>query len=246
MHKKRGKKYFSITTPKGMREQWWPLQSHQQMETRPCYYANSRIHKLACGHTVAVARDAEPCAANCANALVQPKNCFGSPVPAQYAPTLVKIRESIFEGFNAFAATAANANDVVRNNVWLDVLDKVWRDQEAKLAPHPDLISGDFYCSLCSTDFHRAAIPAFELPDAPYYCFVVGKDEHDVAIIHELERGVRPHEMKHKGRKVHGDPDVMRRVREGRITRQRVEEKQTVTDRLRTETMLEEWETLGM
>jgi hypothetical protein len=162
------------------------------METRPCHYASSRIHTLTCGHTIAVTRDAEPCATNCTVPITLTSTCLTHPVPAHHAPSLEKIRNSIVDGVNAYAATFRGTDDWLDGKVerHVDVLRQIWARQEQRILAVPDLVGGDFGCSRCGVVGARMSFPAFTLAEDPYFCIVVARNLRDFTVLAELEKGV--------------------------------------------------------
>ncbi|KAL5386045.1 hypothetical protein DPSP01_004477 [Paraphaeosphaeria sporulosa] len=194
LHKKEDKKCLSITLMQPPAMPWSPLPSNQNMETRTCFYTGSRVHKLDCGHTVVVARDAEPCAANC-----KPPMCMisstSSALPAPYAAPINLVRAStlrILQSHVEFLVDAGDALAQAKFAAHAEILSKVWDAQDKTLAPPKDLISGNFSCALCGTVGMRASRAAAVAKGAPYHCVLVGNDTCDVAIIMELEKGVQP------------------------------------------------------
>lgn len=101
----------------------------------------------------------------------------------------------MIESINAYTQVLFDHN-VAKAKVVYDlhvktILD-IWENQDQTLQGHHDLISGDFSCTLCNTRAQRDAFPAFVLDRFPYSCVVVGKDNQDIMIIRELEKGVVP------------------------------------------------------
>ncbi|KAJ4356273.1 uncharacterized protein N0V89_004304 [Didymosphaeria variabile] len=194
LYKKNERKYFSITLMQPPVTPWTPLSSRRNMETRLCFHTGSRIHVLDCGHTVAVQGNAEPCAANCKPPMARISST-GSTVPTAYASAINIHRSSTAETVKEHIQLLDDNGDPMAQEKFaahVDVLCKVWDNQDQELRPQVDLISGNFSCTTCGTTAHRATNPAAPVLRAPYHCIVVGKDEHDIAIIHELGKGIQP------------------------------------------------------
>ncbi|KAF2447257.1 hypothetical protein P171DRAFT_519540 [Karstenula rhodostoma CBS 690.94] len=194
LNRKLDKKYFSITLMQPPATPWSPLPSHQNMETRTCFHTGSRIHKLDCGHTVAVPHNAEPCAANCKPPM-STISSTSSALPAPYAAPINLLRASTIRVVHAHMDALAAAADPLANAklaAHANILSAVWEAQDKALAPPRDLISGDFSCALCGTPGLRDTRAAAVVGGPPYHCVVVGWDEGDVAVIRELEKGVQP------------------------------------------------------
>ncbi|KAL1606698.1 hypothetical protein SLS60_004105 [Paraconiothyrium brasiliense] len=211
LFKRDNKKYFSITLMQPPLMPWTPLRSRRNMETRVCFHTGSRIHILDCGHTVvmflshdinspdayhfqAVQRDAEPCAANCKPPMAKISST-DSIVPTAYASAINIHRASTAETVKKHIQILGGNGDPIAQEkltAHVGVLCKVWDKQDEVLRPAVDLISGNFSCFICGNTAHRATHPAALVPRAPYHCIVVGKDEHDIAIIQELEKGIQP------------------------------------------------------
>ncbi|KAJ4297682.1 hypothetical protein N0V90_005576 [Kalmusia sp. IMI 367209] len=197
----------------------------------------------------------------------------GASIPTQYAPTVQKIRTSIIDAVNAWENTLHSNSDAqaeTKAGVHVDILFAIWKRQNAVLLPPVDLIGGNFSCALCSTTGPRPTHPAVMLPEAPYFCIVVGKDESDIAIIKQLQQGMKPEGLmqrnfgfragkgagRGRGRRsmsrgssrgVSNEPretgaQRQHRVRHAEICKQSRIEKQEVIGRLRDETLLEEWD----
>ncbi|KAF2689736.1 hypothetical protein K458DRAFT_131810 [Lentithecium fluviatile CBS 122367] len=232
------------------------------METRPCHHSSSRIHALTCGHIIAVPRNAEPCAANCAPNITLSSLCFKLPIPAPHVGVLEKIRKSIVEGVNAYGAAFAGNDRALEAKVavHVEILRGVWERQERRILPVPDLMGGDFSCVKCGNEGHRVAFPAHTLADDPYWCIVVGREARDRAIIAELEKGAfqepldYQYRYRFQARQQHQQQDgkrgasesliraaqLGRYVRNARVTKARVEEKKRVVEQLWDEALLEE------
>jgi hypothetical protein len=162
------------------------------METRPCHHTSSRIHTLACGHTIAVPRDAEPCALNCAVPGPPPERTpISSAVLAPYIPTLLKIRNAAFEALNTYATVFADTDHGILKKFddHAQVLQHQWVAQEQELRGTVDLIGGNFACAKCGSQGQRPSFPAHMLPEHPYYCIVVGREEPDLQVLKMLEDG---------------------------------------------------------
>ncbi|KAL5417001.1 hypothetical protein PMIN03_001842 [Paraphaeosphaeria minitans] len=194
LNKKDDKKYFSITLMQPPATPWTPLPSHPNMETRTCFHTGSRVHRLDCGHTVVVARDAEPCAANCKTPMsIIPST--SSTLPAPYATPLDRLRASTVRVVQSHIELLVDAGDALAEAKFAAhaaILSKVWAVQDKTLTPPRDLISGNLSCVLCGTTGLRETRAAAVVDGAPYHCVVVGNDECDVAIVRELEKGVWP------------------------------------------------------
>jgi hypothetical protein len=59
-------RYWSFTTTHAPFLPWAPLSTRGDKENRPCHCSMSRVHRLRCGHLVAMPDAAEICAQNCA------------------------------------------------------------------------------------------------------------------------------------------------------------------------------------
>ncbi|KAF1977835.1 hypothetical protein BU23DRAFT_564699 [Bimuria novae-zelandiae CBS 107.79] len=281
-----GRNYFSITTIAPPNLPWSPLTSRQNMETRPCHNAGSRIHMLSCGHTIAVPRDAQPCAQNCSPPLTpltsREPRIMSIPhskasIPTPYASFLSTHRASIAAAVNTHIAAMMSSGDpraAPRYHLYASFLSSIWSAQDASLQPRRDLLGGDFSCGLCSVIAHRESMPAAVLYEFPYACIVVGREEADIAIIRELQKGVRPSEIAPPPSRIYIDlereqkrapvkrfgvgergprhrrSDAVggegKRWKEGRIGKMRREEKEGVLGRLREEIVLEKLEAVGL
>lgn len=142
----------------------------------------------------AVARNAEPCAANCKTPMsIIPSTT--STLPAPYASPINLLRTSTIRVVKAHIRSLAEAHDPLAEAklaAHANILRKVWAAQDKTLATPRDLISGDFSCTLCGMAAHRETRAASVVRSAPYHCVVVGNDECDIAVIRELEKGVQP------------------------------------------------------
>ena len=78
--------------------------------------------------------------------------------------------------------------------VHLTAMSNVRNKQDASLQPTALLTDGNFECTLCGTEGERPTYPAFFLTQLPYACIVVGRDAHDLAVLHALRKGVMPRE----------------------------------------------------
>jgi hypothetical protein len=124
-----------------------------------------------------------------------------SVVPAPYAAAINILRASTMTIVQEHAQHLESAGDSraeAKLAAHTDVLGAVWNKQDDTLRPQRDLLSGDFSCALCNTTGHRATFPAAVVSQAPYHCVVVGKDEHDVAIIMELGKGAQPQQPRRR------------------------------------------------
>ncbi|KAF2639130.1 hypothetical protein P280DRAFT_481307 [Massarina eburnea CBS 473.64] len=262
---RKSRQNLSITTMSAPFAQWQPLRTHQNMETRSCHHTGSRIHTLSCGHTISVTRDAEPCATNCASiSNITSPSWAKTPVQKTHVAVLEKTRLAIDAALKIHSSfltdvgfTQKDSNFTVASHI--SIILTIFNNQESRLRPPVDLISGDFSCELCSTPGLRAASPAFILNVAPYNCVVVKKDDNDLAAIKELVKGVMPMApvkrererdmvagVRGRGGKKVMSAETRARVREGRVTKRRVEEKRRVLGMLKDEVFVEELEGLGL
>lgn len=138
---------------------------------------------------------AEPCAANCAHSLLNVSES-GS-IPTRHAANILKIRANAAEGLQAYIGSRIRAGDSraeADSAIHSAALTNIWNKQNASLQPTALLTDGDFACTLCGTRSGRPTYPAFILQQSPYSCIVVGRNAHDLAIVHALCNGVRPRE----------------------------------------------------
>lgn len=282
-HSFRSKLYFSITNAHHPLAPWHPLMVNPELETRPCHYTDSRVHILTCGHTIAVKGDAESCAANCALTTLWPSPSpnegtsfvSSNTPPARYQDTLNKIRQSIELGVNSYIASLKASSSPSEGTaieqgalVHIQALKHIWKGQEARLRPVPDLLSGDFKCVRCGTPGQREETwPALVYHRHDTKCVVVGREPIDVKVIEELEMGARPVETgtetsgydrgsgsgggrggHHGGssRGVFKETLDEKKVRGARITKARVQEKKKVLEKIRTDVLNEEWGALNL
>jgi hypothetical protein len=269
----KSKKYPTITTPAPQYASWHSLSMHKNMETRACFHTGSRIHVspplllslkhfltskfqiLTCGHTIFTNSNAQPCAANCSSPMITGL-CFTQPVPAAHAPALAKNRTAIQEALDSFCETSES-----QTLTHIEILKTLLIAQDSRLRPQVDLIGGDFACLLCSLSGQRPTVPAFALPCAPFFRLVVGLSENDVAVIKKLELGTVPvaplpslvSSVKAAESSKPGDkgmkgmpPEALGRVKNSRVTKQRVAEKKRVIGILRDEACVDELESLEL
>ncbi|ORY18742.1 hypothetical protein BCR34DRAFT_582682 [Clohesyomyces aquaticus] len=163
LHNRIKRRYYSLTILPEPYTPWSPLPHHRQMETRPCFSPASRIHLLKCGHTIAVPRDAERCAANC-QGLLKTMNAIDMDRAA-------RLHGSILQYLSEFPelATTYNGMPIIRNTV--------------------DQNGGDFDCVQCNTTGLRPSAPAKVLMD--YFCILVVRDQRDATLFQQLELGVK-------------------------------------------------------
>ncbi|KAF2005090.1 hypothetical protein P154DRAFT_530767 [Amniculicola lignicola CBS 123094] len=297
--RRKNKTYFSITTPSAEFTPLSPLLKSKQMETRPCFPTGSRIHSLQCGHLIAVPRDAEPCAPNCAT--------MGGPHLSSAERDALW---NLWEKQHAYMKEAEKLASTVINRYTGKPLSVGLRILEAQ-QHRPDLDGGEFACGKCGGgEARRRTNPAYIFK--AMFVIIPVRDNVDRMVVAELEKGVVPVEWRPQptgragmrgpvggpgggirgswrgravangaghvgGRANHGVEggigvqnterlDRMRASRtargrggrggrgwrmgyrmgvlEGRIERQRREEKEAVTSRLRDEAMAEEMEDL--
>ncbi|PVI07135.1 hypothetical protein DM02DRAFT_666896 [Periconia macrospinosa] len=273
---RRSSNYFSITTPKKPWAPWYTLPTNQNMETRPCHHTGSRVHNLTCGHTIAVPRDSERCAANCTPSTTTTTTITDIPALSPHSeanrPTLTKICTSIFYALcyrQDMLRETGDPNPQTEFEHHQRLIHQIWNQQDVRLQPAVDLIGGNFACYLCNQPGPRKTRPAYILDQAPYCCVVVGYTDGDCAIIRELDRGILPqppsgvlHPMHNRGgggysrggrgggyvhvRSRRDQKKPAQGVKDARITKSRVAEKRTVLSKMREEQMMEGLETLGV
>ncbi|KAF2866082.1 hypothetical protein BDV95DRAFT_211632 [Massariosphaeria phaeospora] len=240
---KRSRQYFSITTMPAPFAAWSPLLKNAHMETRACHCSVSRVHLLACGHRVAVPRNAERCAANCAG-MEEVLKTRSPEVQDDMLAAIKKVNGAGPLGLQAYVATWVKWNVA-------GAMDRIHGLREAfnemsffHQRPRPDVASGEFSCQMCEKKGLRESLPVFVLEALPWACVVVVRDGDNWAVVQELEKGVLP------------DPTVRKRsmkknssqnrILNGRITKHRVEEKKGVLGKLREESLVEEWGNMGL
>ncbi|PSN61126.1 hypothetical protein BS50DRAFT_593053 [Corynespora cassiicola Philippines] len=257
MEKRSRKQFFSVTTLPQPYSSWSPLPNHTQMETRACHCNKSRIHKLKCGHTVAVPRDAEECAPNCLGMYA----ALDASDTQELESRIRRLHSHTSQGFNAWVDGIAARGDglaLAQCAMFKRVLERV-RFQHQQ--PRPNVNAGDFSCDQCGAQATRPTVAAFPINQKPYFCIAVARDNRDKAVIEQLKRGVRPYlphleQPRHRhvigymrggcaagrGRGGRFRQPAFDRVIEGRITKARVEEKKAVLNRLLTDNVIAEWE----
>lgn len=191
-------------------------------------------------------RDAEGCATNCAGHATT-KLASADAVPIPYAHALGKTRKNVQQGHQTYGEMLiANGHPHAENmyNIHFMALMGVWEKQNADFVHKPGRLGGDFTCNLCGLlgQGHRPTVPAFELPQQPYKCIVVGKSPRDIAVIRDLEKGIKPKAPFRQPTSIKGLGAPHSKVLHGRINKHRMEEKKTVINQLAHDNMLEEWE----
>ncbi|KAF2263162.1 hypothetical protein CC78DRAFT_545137 [Lojkania enalia] len=188
--------YFSITTLPAPFMGWAPISAQKapreqhllapQMETRSCHCSKSRIHLLNCGHTVAVPRDAEQCAANC----VGMQTVLGNEMVAKMF-TLVQRSHATVSRFVQELEAQGTQEKLEMARAMKEGYKQMVHQQS-----RVNLLDGDFNCKICGNGGMREAVPAYHF--LPMYVIIVVRDDKDAAIVRELERGVRPESKKIK------------------------------------------------
>ncbi|KAF2272917.1 uncharacterized protein EI97DRAFT_461534 [Westerdykella ornata] len=269
---KRSGRYWSITTMPQPFAAWSPLPSHQEKETRPCHCSISRVHKLRCGHLVAVAREAEQCAQNCVGSSAMMPDLIrlhtSTPSPSSEAEGYSEPRSSpneIYENnvlaLRQYAVTFLGVREdiplddqlqaVARANAHLAILNRV--NFKHQLNDRLDLVGGDFGCQECRVEGHRPSVPVYHYRRDPWHVIIPIRNEEDQTLVRRLKDGTTPSRPSNKGRN-HvqagrgrgGKARSFDRLLGGRITKQRVEEKERVLGRMKEEELMESLEGMGI
>ncbi|KAF2741764.1 hypothetical protein M011DRAFT_472828 [Sporormia fimetaria CBS 119925] len=238
-------RYWSITTMPMPYSPWSPLFSHREKETRPCHSAWSRVHKLTCGHFVAVEGGAEQCAAN----------CVGMNLPAiaqaHKAKPVLKHGEILADGktpgevvddkmnaLTVYGSTFLVAKGEPGMKTAMDLLNSLAQTNFIHQHRPANNKGGKFACQECKSEGQRPSVPTFHYRRTPWQVVIPIRDEESLAVVQRLKSGVvpkppRPHVYHHR-RGPQND-----RVRAARITRHRVQEKKTVLKKIAEETIIE-------
>jgi hypothetical protein len=112
----------------------------------------------------------------------------------------------------------------------------------------PDLVNGAFQCQQCAVQGQRPTVPAYTYRVHPFHLIIPIRTGDDLALVQELEKGAMPRAEHHNGsgRGRGGRGGRGGGVQSGRITKARVEEKETVLRRIQNENLIEEIEALGL
>lgn len=225
-HQKRSGTYYSITTLPSPYTSWSPVPKHGNMESRPCHCSKSRIHELACGHMVAVEKDAEICAQNCIGMAptfhsAEAQEIFQGlvtpdpkrPVDMSPIPSKTRFEEKMMQmQVSAHLAIKIHIDTFLKPMQSQRALQQSWilfnaykEMQFVFQKPKADLLS-TFLCRECQEKTEglrgqgeRATVPAWVFREMG--CVVVGRDERDMMVLDAVKKGWRPEKKKEKERK---------------------------------------------
>ncbi|KAF2730498.1 hypothetical protein EJ04DRAFT_45454 [Polyplosphaeria fusca] len=188
--------YYSITTIQSPMAPWAPLMVHPEMESRACHFNYSRIHRLLCGHIVAVVREAEQCASNCTGMMgpqgvledsaqesMQKVGAVAQAVQNSFVRDLYSTREQLLLSLDTKSAHKATLKKTMAEYM-SDAF--ICMPEFNKSA----LVDGDFECKECGTPGLRSTFPTYLFD--PMHVIIVIRDSDDIAIVEQLKDGVLP------------------------------------------------------